>query len=666
MDSIIMTHWSNNYPWRQIQTNLPEIAMEDIDAERYVQDLKDMHATVAMINTSGIIASYKTDLPFHFQSPRLNGDSLEQIIAACHREGIKVVARTDFSKVRRPVYEQHPEWACIYPGGVIEEYNGNVHCCVNGDYQRIYAPKIIEETLTKLNVDGIFFNMGGYSTRNYDHKYLGMCQCENCQRGFKERFGLDLPEKEDMGDPVYRKYVVFKQQTTFERKQEIVRFIKTIQPDLMIDRSTEEDFGFARSESNTEIDRPLPHWQYSGSDNSKRAVSSHPNLIASNTTVDFIGYYYRHVAVSPAQQELRLWQALAACAGLDYYLIGRLDNHRDRSGFEPVKRVFSFHEKHFEQTYKGLKPKASTLLVDGGEYRGWFRLLTETHVPFNAIKPGNIMSTDLSRYECVVLGNTKHLSDAEAQKVDDFVHAGGTLIATGETGFGDESYEERSSCALKSLGIKATETVDRNMRSALLEVMDKATFPSMADRDLLYFGDTFVFNQYEDSAQGMLRLIPPHQYGPPERCYWTEETDLPGLVVNTYGKGKAIYFPWMPGALFYREGYDNTIVFVRDVLEQVAQLETISGLSPMVEATLATGKDFTLLQLVNTSGHFGNSFYEPVTMADLEITVPLSEEPTQVTRLTDGADVPFTYNQGRATLSLSKLEFFEAIKMESS
>lgn len=658
-------HWSREFPWRQIQTNLPEIAMDDIDAEQYVNNLKEMHATVAMINTSGIIASYKTDLPFHFQSPHLTSDSLERIIAVCHREGIKVVARTDFSKVRRPIYEQHPEWACIYPGGVIEDYNGNVHCCVNGDYQRIYAPKIIEETLTQLDVDGIFFNMGGYSTRNYDHNYLGICQCENCKTLFQQRFGLPLPEKEDSSDPAYRKYQIFKKQTVRECKKTMVSLIKSIRPNLMIDRTTEEDFGFVRSESNTEFGRALPHWQYSASDNTKRAVTSHPNLIASNTSVDFIGYFYRHVAVSPAQQELRLWQNLAACGGLDYYLIGRLDNHCDRSGFERVKRVFSFHEKHFETTYKGLRPDSPLLLVNGGEYRGWFRMLTENHVPFDLLNRDKLEAIDLNRYKCVVLPNIKYLSDNEAQMIDDFVDTGGTLIAIGETGFGDEWFEDRNTCALKSLGIKANTKCDSTMRSAVLEVMDKETFPSMVDRDLLYIGDQFIFNEYEPTTKGMLRLIPPHQYGPPELCYWTEETDLPGLAINRFGKGKAVCFPWNPGSLFYREGHDNTLIFVRDVLTKIAGLPVIKGLSPMVEATMAKNPDsaFSLLQLVNTSGHFGNSFYDPVTMRDLSIVIPHDTEPRTVMRLSDGADVPFAYGDGRLTLQLDTLSFFEGIKI---
>lgn len=676
-----MNHWSDRYPWRQIQTNLPETAMEDIDALTYARSIKDMGATVAMINTSGIIASYKTELPFHFQSPHLKGDRLEEIIDACHREGLRVVARTDFSKVRRPLYERYPEWACRYPDGkggtVIEDFTGNVHCCVNSDYQKIYAREIIKETLEKLDVDGIFFNMGGYITHNYRHEYLGICQCGRCRALFYERFGLPLPRKEDMSDPGFRKYLLFKRETQSEHRSRTVKFIKSIRPDLMIDKATEGEIGFERCESNTEYGRPLPQWQYSGSDNTKVIVTSHPRFKASNTSVDFIGFWYRHVAVSPAQQELRLWQALAACGGLDYYLIGRLDNHRDRSGFGAVRRVFSFHEKHWADTYDGLVPDSRTLLVSLGgfqsdeDYRGWFRILTENHIPFDVVSIGRLETHDLTRYEALVLPNTTYLSDRACRAVDAFVEAGGTLVADGETGFHRDDYEPRGACGLKSLGLERIREIRRDMASAMLEVSDKEGLPSMAERDLVYFGDTFVYADYGDSVEGMTRLIPPHRVGPPERCYWTEVTHIPGVLINRFGRGRTLYLPWLPGRLFYREGYDNTPIFLGDLLKRRLGLPAVDGnLSPMVEITLArrgeAGREngFRLIQLVNTSGHFGNSFYKPLSMMDLKLTIGQDNRPESVCALTDGRGLDFSWVEGRLTVRLDRLDAFEGIKIQ--
>jgi hypothetical protein len=83
-----MTDWWMDHPWRLIQTNLREIDM------RHPRRAGDRGpgpsgATVLMINAAGIIASYPTKLPYHFQSPYLSGDSLVDIIDACHQAGIR-------------------------------------------------------------------------------------------------------------------------------------------------------------------------------------------------------------------------------------------------------------------------------------------------------------------------------------------------------------------------------------------------------------------------------------------------------------------------------------------------------------------------------------------------------------------------------------------------
>jgi hypothetical protein len=671
-----MDSWWKDYPWRMIQTNLREIDMKDIDAEEYVAWMRKMDATVAMINTAGIIASYQTDLPNHFQSPFLQADSLADIIAVAHREGLRVIARTDFSKVRRSLYERHPEWACIYPGGVIEDYNGDVHCCVNGDYQRIYSHEIIGEALTKLDLDGIFFNMGGFITHNYSHEYLGICRCENCRRPFAEFSGAELPLDEDMGDSVFRQYRLFRMKVLSEHKQKTVETIKSVRPEIAINHNSVDGVGFLRQESNTEIDRALPRWQYSGSANTKWAVTSWPDMVSSNTSVDFIGFFYRHVAVSPAQQELRLWQGLANCGGLDYYLIGRLDNHRDRSGYAAVQRVFGFHSEHFENTYRGLRPDSDLLLVSGGggaqrgddEYRGWFRMLAEGHFLFDVSILERVKSLELEKYQAIVLPDTKYLDDKTASLIDAYVAKGGTLIASGEAGLCDDQLERRQSCALQSLGIGKVRGVRRDVRSALLEVDDKSAFPSMVERDLVYFGDTFVFADYVDGGTGFLRYIPPHNFGPPERCYWTEETDLPGLHLNPHGEGRGIHIPWFAGALFHREGYDNTPQLIWDLLEGHAGIRPVGGnISPMVEITRAEAPDagFTLLQLVNGSGHFGTSFYRPVRMGDLSFSVPLDRPPASVSCLNAGS-AAYDYDARKKMLEirLDLLDFFEAVRVD--
>jgi hypothetical protein len=668
-----MSDWWRTYPWRQIQTNLREIDMIDIRAEQVVADLQRFRATLLMINAAGIIASYPTELPFHFQSPYLTGDSLAQIIDACHKAGIRVVARTDFSKVRYPIYEQHPEWAYRTAQGEIANYNGDVAVCINGDYQQEYALRIIEECLNKLDFDGIFFNMGGYQTRDYSGNYYGICHCDNCRRLFDEMFHLPLPTKEDMDDPIFRKYVRFKKVTQYAHKKKVYNFIRRNWPHVAIASHREFRQGFYRQESNTAIDRPLPHWQYNASDNTKWVTSSFPEMVSSNTTVDFIDFPYRHVAVSPHQQRLRLAQSLANGGALDYYLIGRLDNHEDRTGFAPVQELFHYHAAN-EDSYRGLTSKATIAVLHGplgnvNEFRGWFRFLVEHHYCFDTMMEEVALELPWDKYRAIVLPDFQAISDALAARLDEFVAKGGLLIACGRSGFRDEDWEPRSGPVLTSLGIRRIKGIrdGDETRSCYFKLTDKRDFPTMADCDLVYFYGPYVDAEYADGAKQHLNLVPPHWFGPPERCYYTEVSDDPGYVVNHHGAGKVIYLPWLPGTIFHRQGYPNTSDFIGDLIAHVADISPIGGnLSPMVEVTHFHNPEekFDLVHLVNTSGHFGVSFFAPVTMHDLEVIVPYPHAPQRVRGLVSGEALAHAWDNGQLTLRVPRLESFEAIRIE--
>ena len=188
-EELPMKHWWEGYPWRMIQTNLRQIDMADINAKAYAKQLKGFGATVVTLNAAGIIASYQTNHPYQAQSEYLTGDSLRQIIDACHEEGIRVIARTDFSKVHYDLYEQHPEWAYRTAKGEIVNYNGDVHVCPNGEYQQKIMFEILEEVLTTHPFDGVFCNMSGFLVMDYSGNFHGPCHCDSCKKKYLEIYG---------------------------------------------------------------------------------------------------------------------------------------------------------------------------------------------------------------------------------------------------------------------------------------------------------------------------------------------------------------------------------------------------------------------------------------------------------------------------------------------
>lgn len=660
--------WWNGYPWRMIQTNLREIDFQDLDPARYVEDLKSFDATVVLLNAGGISASYPTRLPWHEQNPWAADDKLRRVVELCHEAGIRVLARTDFSKVKERLYEAHPEWAFRTADGGVMHYNGYVQTCPNSVYQQEYAFRTLEEMFREIPFDGLYCNMGGFQTRDYSFVDYGFCHCEACRTRFREMSGYeDLPAKEDWSDPVYVAYTDFQQQCIRAYREKMVAFLATFDREICFD-----DQEYARIEAATELHRRLPHWQYHASSNCRGILGDGSSgIICSNTSVDYMGFALREVAVSPALQKLRCWQTLANLGALDYYLIGRIDNKLDRSGFPAIRAVFAHHRRH-EEAYRGLRNLGRVLLrrndrwVVTEEEKGWIRVLTEAHIPFAEVLASQYAQADLSRYELVILPDSAYLTPAEAEATDAFVRRGGTVLAVGGTGLSDAAHGRRTRPVLTTQGIRAVREERSDMASSmlLLDEADRENFPSNPASRLVGVGDRYLFLDPEPETEKLLRLVPVHPYGPPECCYFTEVTGEAGLFRCRAHGGTVVTIPWYPGEFFARTGFENLSAFMTDVLTVLCGARSLApDLTPMAELTWSGyGDGGQLVQLVNHSGVFGVSFVEPVPLGPVTVRVPVPSPPRQVESLLD-TPLRWQMDGGDAVVTLERLGEYDAVRL---
>jgi hypothetical protein len=300
------------------------------------------------------------------------------------------------------------------------------------------------------------------------------------------------------------------------------------------------------------------------------------------------------------------------------------------------------------------------------EYRGWFRVLVENHFLFDVLTLDSALDQPWGRYRLLVLPAIPRLSNELVQALEDFVASGGKLVASGQSGFQDGRRNAQLTPDLKCLGIEAVQAIRGDMRSSYFQVPEKTLFPRLAETDLVYLDGLYVYARYTPETQSFLQLVPPHNFGPPERCYFEQVTEHPAFILNPYGRGQAFYLPWLPGTQFYQHGQLNTARFMADLLQHVAGIPPLSGNLPaQVEATLmqnAAGS--LLLHLVNTSGHFGNTYYAPLTLANLEVVLPWRDEPpAEVLSLVSGQPLLFTLHGESLRLHLPPVVVFEAVRI---
>ena len=641
-------HWWEVTPWRMVQALFREIDMEDVDAERFAQDLADYDATVVNLNAAGILASYDTKLPYHTKSSYLTGSTLREMLDECHKRNIKVIARCDFSKIPFAVYEQHPDWAFRTADGGIVEQNGFVQTCQNGAYQQEKVPEILRELLTSYDFDGVYCNMSGFIATDYWGKIYGFCTCDKCKAGFKAAFNMDAPSKMDLRDPVSMRYMGYQSGCSKKLRSAMNQVIKAINPEIALDK-----VDFYRTESHTDIGEPI--WIHSASSNSRLISGWDRSMVSDNANTDFMAFRYRESSVSPGVQELRQWQNLANSGCVSMFIMGRMDNHPDRTFYESSKKVFRFHKDH-EDLLRGLVSAANVLLVckdqlgrEDPESYGWIRALTASHVPFDECKLGSLTPALLEREKVVILADVKMLKPDQVAMLDDFVRSGGTVVVSGESGLARLNPE--------FLGVQVG-PVRKNCMSSVLKATESDGMERCIRTPLIPFGTQLQEVIPGENTRGYLTLVPEHPFGPPEVCYCRETEDIPGVTVHRHGEGQGILIPWNIGTFYHKEGYTNTLNVMQEVLFGFCRIPQIApDLHETVELVLSRKEGKTVISLINASGYFGNSFFKPIPMRDITLNIPGTF--TAATAL----------NGGKATINengihLDVLNNFEMIVLE--
>ena len=139
------------------------------------------------------------------------------------------------------------------------------------------------------------------------------------------------------------------------------------------------------------------------------------------------------------------------------------------------------------------------------------------------------------------------------------------------------------------------------------------------DSRLMYLDGVYLTPHLVDGAETSMKLLPPQRFGPPELCYPDVESDLPGVVSMAYGKGRAIYLPWLPDWLYQRDSIPD----FRDLLVSLGGAKTPVKLEGKGRVELTVGRagqdGHFLVHVVNYTGQSNNLYDDPVEIHGLRL-----------------------------------------------
>ena len=485
----------------------------------------------------------------------------------------------------KTLFDLHPEWRQVTReglpvlGGGTRSFGSVV--CPNSPYKD-YLVSMIQHVAKTHDVDGFYFDMTFFSEP--------FCYCGSCLRLFREQYNADPPvtasptpnrtgignlsisspfaPSENWDDPLFRKFLKFKLRSNATFVREICDAVKRANPKLV----TLIQYPILSNISGGTLEAgSVPDYLY------RDVYIKTGYLMGSVWTklASTIGKYRPEVGImtrpgthddAPNMKTLDqlrsdAFTVLANGGAVQFFDIMWADGTLQKAMWDRVKQVFS--EIKAREKWFGGKPIKSVAVFYSEKSWIWYgrsdpkgryasnffgvcRALIEEHVPFNVLT--RLEDATLAGYQVLVLPNAVCMSDAEAKAVAQFVNGGGGLVCTEKTSLWDEDGNELEDYRLAEvLGVHRVGDTGSYSRVYSRFDTDKTLAQRLpADGLMTSWGACQKIEAR--GAEVLAQLVYP--YTEPAGARFVNvmanppavKTDWPACTLNSYGKGKAVYF----------------------------------------------------------------------------------------------------------------------------
>ncbi len=612
--------------------------------------------------------------------PGLKIDFVGEMTKALKKRGIKCIIYVLPGSERR-LHKIHPDWIFKREGQSPSSSEEEAFMCLKSPYMEEVGIPQMKEIVSRYDPDGIFIDIMIHDVLH------NVCHCNNCKELFNKDIGGEIPK--DDNDPrafAYRKWTNRHFDTSIDK---VYNALAEIKPEIIIINNYAWTFRYPVTPPPYIVQLnwdppPPPHGMYS----LNISVEAHylptlPNMMwaCHNTRGNSWGDYSLRDPKSFTQECAIM---LAGCGRTllsdDAYPSGKPDpavyelfgeiNNRTKNlepyvkGCSPVSDTAILHSADSIWSKAPMKP-SPTWKAGPAYYSviGAHKALIEGHVQMNVVNSDTLVES-IADYGALILADQRILNERECSAIRNFVQNGGSLIATFETGTRDINNNPLDDFSLSDiLGVRYVETSDTRRCFLRMESkIEKYGIPAMdiqAGRKYARIKNT--------TAQTLVEMVPPYE----NRSAPSEITDGPGITINSYGKGKAIYCAAQLFHSYYRE---STSVF-RKIADWMLDLAyPVKSRSIALENTPINVELFynqrgreRFIHLVNSSSdkrEVGLPVMQDfTTVHGIKIKARVNSKPVKIIIVPDERNIDFKYRNGWIEFEAEPLEIHSVYKI---
>ena len=677
-------------PWQRKIRRLGQLNMTEHDpvalnVEEWADFWASMKVDATLVSVTGILAYYQTKVPFHRKGKYLGDrDFFGECCAAAKKRGLHVIARMSPDLNWADAVAAHPEWFQQDAEGkplTHTEDSRLFRTCMFSTYMTDYMPAIMREINSLYDVDGLFTNAWPPLGKLPD------CHCGVC-RNLPKSGSIEYWEK-------------FNERTVYLWKLY----------DSIAKEKHSRNFYFAnlgggiRSTANLVQLGEMCEWFQA--DNQGRGGEDAPiwgcafqgrvcnavqkGKMATNVDAGWSTGQVRWRGVSKGEAEWRIWMDEGLASGMVPYhhIVGAEKGlGEDQRSLQPAREFFQWtaqHDPHFtnkrsiasigvvmgQRTQLFYKPPHG---ATSGQYMdGLYYALLEGRFLFDFVHEEKLSPAELKRYAALLLPNIALLSDVQLEQLRDYVDAGGSLLATFETGLYTERNQKRPDFGLAGLlGIhKAGEIVGTNGNAFSARIERRhAILDGLAGTHWIAGAEYRV--PIAPVENPILTVVPGSVAYPPELSYPDpSQTQEPAVVAREKGKSRLLYFSGDIDRTLWHAGHTDVNRLLINSIRWVAgqdQPVTVGGQGLIESFAWETqaGFAFHVLNYTNPAVHRGwvREFY-PIGEQRVHMQLPEGRKVTKVELLRAGSEIPFQLSKGGITFAIPRVVDYEVAAINS-